>query len=193
MVFDLRDDIKHRDDAGVFYECIRLVGRTTWCRDKSFKRKLSKGNYEYYQPGFGEISENTYEHLHPAVKKYFSEVRWYHKNWNPYRKTYECKVPSYFFVTKIEPRWVTHYKEHDGLIAQQENEIRDVINSGKMLPVNSWYADRPGYSSYAKARNRSDRKNSKETLKRNVLSGGDNMDKYEYRYNHKHSARWDYW
>jgi hypothetical protein len=193
MFSDLREDIKNRDDAWVFYECIRLVGGQVWHSDKTFKRKLSKGKYEYIRPDIGVISEDTYERLLPAVKKHFSVISEFHKRWNPHRKKYACRVPSYYFVDKIKPRWITHYKEHDCLIAQQEAEVEDVLRSGKMRPVDGWYADRPGYSSYTKARNRSDRKNSKETLRRNIASGGDDMDNYEYRYNHKHSARWDYW
>jgi hypothetical protein len=193
MVSDLRDDIKNRDDAWVFYECIRLVGGQVWYKDKTFKRKLGKGKYEYIRPEIGIISEDTYESLHPAVKKHFSAISEFHKRWNPYRKQYACRVPSYYFVDKVKPRWITHYKEHDCLIAQQEAEVDDALNSGKMIPVNAWYADRPGLSSYARDKNRADRRASKQTLHRNIVSGGEDMDKYEYRYNHKHSALWEYW
>jgi hypothetical protein len=193
LSFDLRNDIKNRSDAWVFYECIRLVGKTVWWKDKSFKRKICKGKYEYYQPGFGEISETTYTYLHPAVKKYFSEVRWYHKNWNPYRKTYECNVPSYFFVTKTEPRWITHYKEHDNLIEAEIDELDDYLDSKKFWNVHIWR----GYSGAPKEDrvfySRSDRRHGKQTLHRNIMSGGEDMDNYEYRYGHRHSARYDCW
>lgn len=192
MTFDLRDDIKNRDDAWVFYECIRLVGGRAWHKSKSFKKKIKKGKYEYIYPEFGYISEETYKTIHPAVRKYFYEISWFHKNWNPFRKQYVCRVPSYYFVYKTEPRWITHYKEHDSLLAQQDAEIDDALNSGKMMPVNGWYADKPGLSSYTKKQNRSDRRKNKQTLYKNIMSGGD-MDKYEYRYWHKHSAIWNYW
>ena len=74
MVSDLRFDIKNREDVWVFYKCIELVGGRVWCRDKTFKRKLGKGKYEYIRPDFGIISEQTYTNLHPAVKKHFSEI-----------------------------------------------------------------------------------------------------------------------
>lgn len=192
-VFDLRSDIKNRDDAWVFYECINLVGTKCWWKDKTFKRKVKKGKYEYVSPGFGLISEETYVSLHPAVKKCFSEIDHYHKYWSPFRKQYSCNVPFYFFVTKIKPRWITHYKEFDSVIAQKEAEIHDKLWSPEMYPVNGWYSDRPGLSSYVKCKNRSDRRVNKQTLHRNLMSGGEDMDKYEYRYNHKHSALWEYW
>jgi len=194
LSFDLRDDIKNRSDAWVFYECIRLVGKTVWWKDKSFKRKISKGKYEYYQPGFGEISENTYTYLHPAVKKYFSEVKWYDKGWNPYRKTYSCRVPSYFFVTKTEPCWVTHYKEHDNVIEAEISELRDYLNSKKFWPLGGYYSWSRGGApkDYRKSYTRSDRRHSKQTAKKNAAAG-DDCHKYEYRYSHRHSARYDYW
>jgi hypothetical protein len=193
MVFDLRDDIKNRDDAWVFYECIRLVGKKAWSKSKSFKRKIKKGKYEYIFPEFGQVSEETYKNLHPAVKKYFSEISWFHKNWHPMRKAYACRVPSYFFVYKTEPRWITHYKEIDSVIAQEEAEIDDQLWSGKMRPVNSRFGERGGLASYARCHNRSDRRVNKQTLQRNIMNGGEDMDKYEYRYNHRHSALWEYW
>ncbi len=193
MVSDLRDDIKNREDAWVFYECIKLVGERVWCRDKTFKIKLSKGRYEYIRPEFGIISEETYDSIHPAVRKHFSEISEFHRRWNPYRKQYACRVPSYYFVDKVKPRWITHYKEHDELIAQMEAEIYDALGSNKMRPVNTWYADRSGLSSYANEKNRSDRAKNKQALHRNLQNGGKYMDKYEYRYNHKHSALWEYW
>lgn len=191
---DLRDDIKNREDAWVFKECLRLVGHRIWARDKSFKIKKGKGKYEYLYPGFGEISEDTYKNLHPAVKKYFSEVSPYSKRWNPFRKYYACTVPSYYFVEKIKPRWITHYKEIDSVILQREAELDDILYTSKMRPVNPRFGrDRGGLSSYAKCHNRSDRRISKQTLQRNVMNGGEDMNKYEYRYDHKHSAIWEYW
>jgi len=191
MVFDLRDDIKNRDDAWVFYECIRLVGKTIWCRDKSFKRKTGKGKYEYLRPGIGEIYEKAYENLHPAVKKYFTQLQPWNKNWHPYWKKYVCNIPSYYLVEKIKPRWITHYKEFDSVVAQQKDEKYDLLRDEKFWPILGWYGGAP--KDFRKSYTRSDRRNSKQTAKRNIANGGDDLDDYEYRYAHRHSARWDYW
>lgn len=191
MVFDLRDDIKNRDDAWVFYECIKLVGNYIWCANKSFKKKIKKGKYEYLRPSFGEISEKTYENLHPAVKKYFTKKE-KNSSWYGYSNYYACTVPSFYFIVKTKPHWITHYKEHDAVVIAEIAEKSDYIRSKKFWSVNSWFGDRGSLSSYAKYKNRSDRAKNKQALHRNVREGGE-FDKYEYRYNHKHSAIWEYW
>jgi len=182
MVSDLRNDIKNREDAWVFYKCIELVGGLVWWKDKTFKRKLGKGKYEYIRPEVGIISEETYNSLHPAVKKQFSEISEFHKRWNPYRKQYGCRVPSYYFIDKIKPRWITHYREHDELIKQMEAEAYDKIenNFAKFNSMYTYKSDKP----YSQARN-------KMTLKRNLMAN--DIETYEYRFNHKHSALWDCW
>lgn len=210
---DLRDDIKNRTDAWVFYECLVLVGERVWAKDKTFKRKIGKGKYEYYYPTFGEISSETYENLVPAVKKHFSEISSYHRNWNPFRKKYSCTVPPYYFVDKVKPKWITHYKEYDSVLVREEAEYNDYLSSKKFWPVSGWYGGAP--KDFVKGYNRSDRRHGKQTLKRNIKNNDINdnyddfdfdqledfeyfeysydFDRYEYRYNHRHSARWDYW
>lgn len=192
-VFDLRDDIKNRDDAWVFYKCLELVGKTVWSRDKSFKKKIRKGKYEFVSPGFGYISEKIYEVLHPAVKKYFSEISYGHKDYNAYWKRYSCHVPSFFFIIKIKPNYVTHYREHDSVIETKIAEKNDLLWSAKFYNVNTW--KRSGRSAPKDFRidfTRSDRRHSKQTVKKNVMMEGD-YDSFEYRYSHRHCAAWYYW
>jgi len=189
MVSDLRYDIKNRDDAWIFYKCLELIGERVWWRDKTFKRKLGKGKYEYIRPGIGIISEDVYKSIEPAVRKQFYEISEFHKRWNPHRKQYTCNLPNYYFVDKIKPRWITKYKEHDELIAQMEAEVTDKLY-GKFNKFHNMYtckSDKP----YAQARNRRDRSFNKMTLKRNLKA--DDIDTYEYRHNHRHSALWDAW
>ena len=187
--FDLRDDIKNRSDAWVFYKCIELAATTVWCKDKTFKSKYRKGKFEDIRPGFATISENVYRFLGPAVKKYFTKLNYYDKGWTPYRDYYKCNAPSYFFVDKITPRWITHYKEHDSVLEIQINEKRDYLNSKKFWNVHNWRGYSCAPKSFREAYTRSDRRHSKQTVKKNIIKG----DEYEYRYGHRHSARWDYW
>lgn len=191
-VWDLRDDIKNRDDAWVFYECIRLVGSKVWSRDKSFRKKIKKGKYEYVSPGFGDISEKTYESLEPAVQKYFYKLSYRDKNYSAYFVRYKCIVFSYYFVEKIKPRWVTRYKEIDSIIEAKINEKRDLLYNDKYYEVQIFGRGNCAPSWYCNSYNRSDRKNNKQTVQKNIVSGED-FDKYEYRYQHRHSARWDFW
>jgi len=189
---DLRDDIKNRADAWVFYECLRLVGDRIWSRDKSFKKKIRKGKYEYLVPSFGEISEDIYRNAHPAVQKYFALVSPFSKRWNPYRKSYTCTVPSYYFVDKIKPRWITHYKEYDAVIEKRIRELDDYLDSEKFWNVYLWHGRGGIPREFTKPFTRSDRRHNKAALKKNV-DNGDDYDACEYRYAHRHSARWDYW
>lgn len=190
-VLDLRDDIKNRDDAWVFYECIKIIGTRVWCRDDSFRVKTGKGKYEYLYAGYHDrISQDLYDSLHPAVKKYFKPSL-YINSWRPEIKYYYCTVPNHFFVEKVVPRWITQYKEVDCLLLQEEAELEDKLKEERFRPF-SWYAGRGPSKNYRADYTRSDRRHSKQTVKRNINSGGD-YDKYEYRYGHKHSATWDWW
>jgi hypothetical protein len=189
---DLRDDIKNRADAWVFRECLNLVGGRIWSRSRSFKKKVKKGKYEYLVPSFGEISEEQYRNTHPKVQKYFEPVGPYSQRWNPYRKYYVCIVPGYYFIDKIKPRWITHYKEHDNLIEAQIAELDDYLDSKKFWNVHLWRGHGGVPREFTKSYTRSDRRHSKVTVKKNVAKG-DDCDSYEYRYAHRHSARWDYW
>jgi len=120
------------------------------------------------------------------------EVGPYSKRWSPFRKHYSCIVPSYYFVEKIKPRWITHYKEYDSVIKQQEDEKSDYLDQRKFWPLCEWRKNGGVPKSYRKSFTRSDRRHSKQTVKNNIMSGGE-YDTYEYRYDHKHSAAWSYW
>lgn len=190
-VWDLREDIKNRDDAWVYYECIKLVGEKIWGRDKTFKKKIKKGTYQYVSPGFGYITERAFENLIPAVKKHFSEVGPYSKYYNYYEKRYTCTVHTYYFVEKVKAHWVTHYQEFDSVLDSQINEREDYIRSQKFWPILGWYTGAP--KDFVKGYNRSDRRHSRQTVQRNIVSGGDDCSEYEYRYQHRHGARWDWY
>jgi hypothetical protein len=190
MSFDLREDIKNREDAWVFYTCIELFGTHTWCKDKTMTYKSRKKKPEPIALEKKLISEEKYENLPSAVQKYFSESSSYNKGWNPYRKTYYCNVPDYFFVYKLEPRWITHYQEVDSVIEQEISEKRDYVDkSPKFQNVGKWSYNAP--KSFCKFLNRSDRRLNKQVLQKNLMS--EDWDKYEYKYNHRHYAKWLYW
>ena len=188
--FDLRSDIKNREDAWVFYECIELVGTKAWWKNRSFKKKIGKGKYEYINPEFGRISEDVYKTLKPAVKKYFTELSYWEKYWNPFRKVYKCIAPSYYFVDKIIPRWITHRLETESSLERRICEKEDYLKKDEILAIRYGSCNAP--KSYCKAYNRSDRRHNKHAVNKNVSIGGD-FDAFEYRYGHRHSARWDYW
>ena len=63
----------------------------------------------------------------------------------------------------------------------------------KYWPAGGWYVGRGNPpKDYRKDFTRSDRNYNKKTLRRNLSKEGD-YDDYEYKYNHRHSARWMWW
>ena len=117
-----------------------------------------------------------------------------HKGWNPFRKTYYCNILDYFLVYKLEPRWITHYKEADSVTEQEISDKADYIYSNKnpkFIGVGKWHSYNSVPKSFCKYLNRSDRRFNKQMLQKNIMS--EDFDKYEYKYNHKHYAKWLYW
>lgn len=191
--YELRDDVKNRADAWVFEKCLELTSRANWCRDKSMTVKYKKGRIEHIFPERKHISKDVYENLHPTVKKHFAPIEsWDKANWHPIYPRYYCTVPDHFFVQKVAPRWITHYQEVDSVIEQEYTEKSDYIyGHPKFRGVGKWSSGGSAPKSFTKFYNRSDRFFNKHVLKRNLSESG--MDKYEYRYNHKNSATWDWW
>lgn len=72
--YELRPDIKNRDDAWVFEEILRITAKKIFDKKKHFRIKYKKGHYEIRRPGFRYISEKAYFDLKPQVKKYFRPV-----------------------------------------------------------------------------------------------------------------------
>jgi hypothetical protein len=169
-----------------------VVGGRVWNKNKSFKRKIKKGKFEYIAPSIGVVSEEVYNRLVPAVKKYFFEISWPDKYWNPHRKNYTCRLPSYYLVEKIEPHWVTHYKEFDNVIETKIDELNAYLDSKKFWNIHNWRGYTCAPKHFRASYIRSDRRHSKQTVKRN-LAHGEDCAEYEYRYHHKHSANWDWW
>ena len=189
--FDLRKDIKNRVDAWVYETCIEISGSYSWCKDKTMKRKLSKGKYEDIVLEFRSIEERKYQNLPIQVQKCFFEIRYGSRDWNPFVKKYDCVIPRHFFVYKLTPRWITHYTELDSVLEKEIAEKEDkVYKNKKFLGLSERNYDSVP-KGFCKTFNRAFRSKNKNSLKRNI-SSPDN-DQYEYLYSHKHSARWYYW
>lgn len=189
--YDLRDDIKNRSDAWVFYKCIELVGGRSWSKDKKFRRKLKKGVFEIINPKISDIDEKAYNNLHPAVKKYFREVQSYQKGYNFFRKQYYCNVPSYYFVAKVKPRWITEYQEYDGTLKGQIAEKDELLWGPKFYDISRRWGSAPGW--FCATYHRSDRRHNKKTLHCIIKDGDYDADRYEFRYGHRNGATWDWW
>jgi len=188
MSYDIRSDIKNRDDAWVFKRCVELIGGTVWSRDKKFLRKTGKGTLEPIVPGKFDISKDAYDSLHPAVKRHFIEVTWWMKNYNPWRKTYHCTL-TYELVTKISAHWVYKYKEHDSVIERKLAEYSSILETKY---YKFWRGGNQGrVASYAKIHNRTDRNHNNQAVRKNAKY--EDCDTFGYTYRHRHSAKWEAW
>lgn len=180
--YDLRSDIKNREDAWVFYKCLELINGSIWCVNKKFLSKSGKGKYVERVPQKNWINESTFESLRPQVKKYFYKVE------KQYRRIeYHCSL-SFELVFKIKPNLITHYRQHDELIEQEFAEIRSLL-------LYKFYKFEYGYrsftGSYQAINNRKDRAFNRACLEKNKKV--EDFDKYEYKYKHRHSAIYDAW
>jgi hypothetical protein len=80
------------------------------------------------------------------------------------------------------------YYVHDNELAKEEAELRKLMDD-KFFKF--YYGHRGGVKPYAVIRNRSDRAYNKSSLRTNLKY--DSFDKKEYRYNHRHSGKYDAW
>lgn len=181
-----REDIQRRDDADVFWEILSICARHGHIRNRDwlFSKRKIYGTYPY-QPCLFEISEHTYDSLRPEVKKYFSK-----KDTPNYRGfySYYCNVPNFFWETKIVRSYVTHVKVVDELLKQEDAEIDEQLDYLRYKwAIGKWYTGAP--KSYRQHYNRASRARNKRALY-NVVYKGEEGD---FEYNHRHSAKWDYW
>jgi hypothetical protein len=218
MEYVLRKDIAARDDAWMYQDLIDEYGVTVWCRDKSFERRIrGTKRTEPIKPWFKLIYEGEYRDW---IAKYQALWRESPKDdrysfWYGQEKAYKVNVPTWFFDTKITKHYRTHYKVIDEVLLQEESYLSDKLYWSGEFEAFKWMNG--GMKPYAKMRNRSDRKHNKQTLQHNLgliepakrfnhstgevyedsedwhgWDMGDVQGK-EFRYHHKHSAKWDRW
>jgi hypothetical protein len=211
----LRADIARREDAWVFQYIIDNLTTSSWSRRKcgTFYDRSLRRDVEIH-PEWWTITDRGYNKLKPQVQKYFKkDLRNTHLWWYG-SSQYICVVPAWFFERKLKKHYVTHYKVTDEVLLQEEAYLNDKMWGGEYKCFN-WYNG--GMKPYAKMRNRSDRKYNKQTLQHNMgliepalrydhstgevyedtedwhsWEGGDVQGK-EFRYHHRHSAKWDRW
>jgi hypothetical protein len=106
VILDLREDIKRRDDAEIFYEILSLCTVSTFVKfKKDYYKKFKKTNTYYHSRAhLRDISEIEYLKLKPAVQKHFVKERFPKNIWCGYR--YYCTLPNFYFVEKYIKNYV---------------------------------------------------------------------------------------
>jgi len=120
----LRDDILRRDDANAFQEALDACKEKIWCKKPDFKYKNRKTKkWEVQNPKMLTITKDKYEALSPAAKKFFFESAETKRYWQLgfKQKHYACSL-TYQLVVKVSKAFITHRREHDGVLYQMDAE-----------------------------------------------------------------------
>ena len=121
----LRDDILRRDDASAYQEALDACKEKIWGRTPEFKFKNKKTKrWEQINPKLKDIKKEEYEKLSPTAKKLFVENTGKERRYWRYGfsdKWYTCTL-SYELVVKVTKAFITHRREHDGVLYQMDAE-----------------------------------------------------------------------
>lgn len=121
----LREDILRRDDAAAYQEALDACKEKIWGRTPEFKFKNKKTKrWEQVNPKLKDIKKEVYEKLSPTAKKLFVENTGKERRYWRYGfsdKWYTCTL-SYELVVKVTKAFITHRREHDGILYQMDAE-----------------------------------------------------------------------
>jgi len=158
VILDLREDIKRRDDAEIFYKILSLCTVSTFVKSKKdYYKKFKKTNIYYHSRAhLRDISEIEYLKLKPAVQKHFVKERFPKNIWCGYK--YYCTLPNFYFVEKYVKNFI--YKERIVLpeVEKELDEINALLNN-KYITLFNRESNAP--KKYTRLVNRAERRNNK--------------------------------
>ena len=138
--FELRDDIKRRDDAPYILAAMKIGYKPQYIANVKYVRMMRAGHKGYwtqnhrghkvwvkFSPFVVHLHQREYDKLHPAIQKYF-ELDMYHFHTN-YRSQYVIRLPEYWVFPKVRPHFLTHYRNIDGGLVSKLNWLRDKLES----------------------------------------------------------------
>ncbi len=138
----LRDDILRRADADVYQEALDACMEKVWNRTEEFrKRNKQTKRWEPIKPMMKDIRREDYEKLSPAAQKLFYENTTKERRYWRYGfsdKWFTCSL-TYELVNIISKAYITHRREHDGVLHQQEAENDKIMhNISNGHPYGGW-------------------------------------------------------
>lgn len=125
----LRADIARREDAVFYQEALDICKEKIWSKNPEFKYKNRKTKkWEQIKPKLVTIDKQKYDSLSPSAKKFFVETKLSLKYWREgfTNKYYKCTL-SYELVIKITKAFITHRREHDGVLYQMDAENKAMM------------------------------------------------------------------
>jgi hypothetical protein len=130
--FELRDDIKRRDDVDIIQQVVDLSFRERYTT-KVGEVKLIRAGLRSYRNGRGNLvsllphgrtlSVKEYEVLSPQIQKYFylntTDERY--NKWG--HKYYISSLPSFYLKLKTRPNMITHIRLRGGDLQSEYDKI----------------------------------------------------------------------
>jgi hypothetical protein len=131
--FELREDIKRRDDAGIIQKVVNMsfyegytnkVDQVKAIRRGERKVLNKRGNWVDLIPHRRGLSEKEYQSLTPQEQKYFSldTLNDRYTKWG--YKSYIGRIPAYYLVLKARPNIITHVRLKGGELEAEYEQIR---------------------------------------------------------------------
>jgi len=130
--YKLRSDILRSKDGETLSYILKNYTKPQFSIRKDRKVKYKSTKVQYIFPEFIKLSERKFNELPENHKKYFVKL------------TSSTRVPYYYWVFSIQEwkleitmkkHYVTHYKEHDEILYQIEDELTKKLYS---LSSNPW-------------------------------------------------------
>lgn len=133
--YDLRDDIKNRNDAPEVREVLKIINSTLFCRNKEFTRLRSKKKEEPIPQPLLRITPEKYNELNEKCQSFFvkRELVEHYISRNITVTRYEFKN-DFWFVFVIEPNIITRHWLPDGEIESRYAELTHRFNRDNLWP-----------------------------------------------------------
>lgn len=145
ILYDLRDDIKRRQDYSDIKKCLDLGWHQSYTKNVNIVRAIRKGDTKSfikskygslylisdYLPYRRNISEEDYFKLDNKTNKYYI-LDTTSDNYIKYkRKRWYCDFPNYWLVLKVKPNIITHKRLKGGELQSEYDYIRNKIYNSK--------------------------------------------------------------
>ncbi len=133
IYYDLRDDIKRREDYPEIRETVEKGYSEVYIRNPKyvkavrakasliFTSKNGKHSYDLY-PHRKKLSDREHDKLQSYSKKYFS-LEDDRKPWG-WSNSYRIHVPTYWLVVKVKPCMVTHERMFDANLQKEYDYLK---------------------------------------------------------------------
>lgn len=135
VYFDLKEDIKRRDDVDIIYEVLNLSYRGFITRNVKLVKAIRKGekSYKAHKRDSGTSVYNHFYHRRLYNFAFTKEHKRYAKYCNEdcYKyydgKRYYYSLPEYWLVFKTRPNIITHTRITGGPLQKERDYIKDRV------------------------------------------------------------------